>query len=78
VMKQRVVILGAGFGGLELTSILPEALADQVEITLIDQHDKFFFGYSKLDVMFGVRTSEAALIPYSRIAKPESFSVSKR
>jgi sulfide:quinone oxidoreductase len=69
-MKQRVIILGAGFGGLELTSILSEVLADQVEITLIDQHDKFFFGYSKLDVMFGVRTPESVLIPYSQIAKP--------
>lgn len=68
-MKLRVVILGAGFGGLELTSLLSESLGDQLNLTLIDQHDKFFFGYSKLDVMFGRKPSEAVLIPYSHIAK---------
>lgn len=68
-MKLRVIILGAGFGGLELTSILSESIGDQLDLTLIDQHDKFFFGYSKLDVMFGRKPPEAVLIPYSHIAK---------
>ncbi len=46
-MKLRVVVLGAGFGGLELTSILSDEIGDQLDLTLIDQHDRFFFGYSK-------------------------------
>jgi sulfide:quinone oxidoreductase len=53
----RVLVLGAGFGGLELTTRLSEELGDKAEITLIDKADGFVFGYSKLDVMFG-RTTE--------------------
>ena len=52
----RIVVLGAGFGGLELSSTLSEELGDEVDVTLIDASDAFVFGYSKLDVMFG-RTS---------------------
>ena len=54
-MKKQVVILGAGFGGLELVSRLSESVPDEVEITLIDKSDSFMFGFSKLDVMFGRR-----------------------
>jgi hypothetical protein len=38
-----VVILGAGFGGLELSSRLSAELADEVHVTLIDQSDSFIF-----------------------------------
>lgn len=68
-MRRRIVVLGAGFGGLELTTILAEALGEQLELTLIDRSDSFVFGFSKLDVMFGRTTSEAVRIPYSRIMK---------
>jgi sulfide:quinone oxidoreductase len=66
----RIVVLGAGFGGLELSTRLSEELAGEVEVTLIDQNDTFVFGYSKLDVMFGRRTAEEVRLPYRRIAKP--------
>ena len=33
----RVVVLGAGFGGLELTTRLSEELGDDVDVVLIDQ-----------------------------------------
>jgi sulfide:quinone oxidoreductase len=69
-MKTRVVVLGAGFGGLELTTVLSEALGDEVEVTLIDKNDSFVFGYSKLDVMFGRTTLDAVSLPYSEIVKP--------
>jgi sulfide:quinone oxidoreductase len=52
-MKTRVLVLGAGFGGLELTTILSETFGDAVDIVLIDKGDAFVFGFSKLDVMFG-------------------------
>ena len=52
-MNTRVLVLGAGFGGLELATTLSEALGDDVDVTLIDKNDAFVFGYSKLDVMFG-------------------------
>jgi len=65
-----VVILGAGFGGLELASELSERLGDGVEVTLIDKSDAFVFGYSKLDVMFGRSSLDAVRLPYGEIAKP--------
>jgi sulfide:quinone oxidoreductase len=66
----RVVVLGAGFGGLELSSTLSEELGDRVDVTLIDSSDAFVFGYSKLDVMFGRTTLDAVRLPYDAIAKP--------
>ena len=69
-MNLRVVVLGAGFGGLELSSMLSEALADRLDLTLIDKNDSFFFGFSKLDVMFGRKTPEAVRFAYSAINKP--------
>jgi sulfide:quinone oxidoreductase len=66
----RIVILGAGFGGLELATMLSEALGDSVEVTLIDKSDSFVFGFSKLDVMFGRTTPAAVRLAYREIAKP--------
>ncbi len=63
----RVVVLGAGFGGLEVSSILSGALPDRLDLTLIDKNDSFFFGLSKLNVMFGRKTSEAVRFAYSAI-----------
>ena len=69
-MTTHVVILGAGFGGLELSSRLSAELADEVHVTLIDQSDSFIFGFSKLDVMFGRRTMDEVRIPYRDITRP--------
>jgi sulfide:quinone oxidoreductase len=66
----RVVIAGAGFGGLELATLLSEGAPDQVDVVLIDKADSFVFGYSKLDVMFGRTTLEAVRLPYAAIDKP--------
>jgi sulfide:quinone oxidoreductase len=69
-MRTRVVVLGAGFAGLELATMLSEALGDRVDVTLIDKSDAFVFGYSKLDVMFGRTTLDAVRLAYREIAKP--------
>jgi sulfide:quinone oxidoreductase len=65
-----VLVLGAGFGGLELSTRLSEELGDLVEVTLIDRSDAFVFGFAKLDVMFGERTPEAVRLPYASITTP--------
>jgi sulfide:quinone oxidoreductase len=65
----RIVILGAGFGGLELAARLSDAVGDDLDCTLIDKADAFVFGYSKLDLLFGRTTAEAIRIPYSELAK---------
>ncbi len=69
-MSTRIVTLGAGFGGLELATMLSEALGDTVDVTVIDKNDSFVFGFSKLDVMFGRATPEVVRLPYGEIAKP--------
>jgi sulfide:quinone oxidoreductase len=69
-VKPRVVVLGAGFGGLELATSLSEALGEDVDVTLIDKNDSFVFGYSKLDVMFARTTLDAVRLAYRDIAKP--------
>ena len=69
-MQTRVVVLGAGFGGLELCTILSESLGNEVEVTLIDKGEAFVFGYSKLDVMFGRTSLESVRLPYKRFVKP--------
>ncbi|HEY5075914.1 MAG TPA: FAD-dependent oxidoreductase, partial [Acidimicrobiia bacterium] len=66
----RVLVLGAGFGGLELTTRLSEELGDDVEVVLIDQADGFVFGFSKLDVMFGRTVADAVHHPYRDVVKP--------
>lgn len=69
-MSTSVLVLGAGFGGLELSTRLSEELGDQVDVTLIDRADAFVFGFSKLDVMFGTRTSDAVRLRYADITTP--------
>ncbi|HXE44993.1 MAG TPA: FAD-dependent oxidoreductase [Conexibacter sp.] len=69
-MALRVLVLGAGFGGLELCTTLSDALGDEVEVTLVDKADAFVFGYSKLDVMFGRTTLDAVRLPYRDVVKP--------
>jgi len=62
--------LGAGFGGLELSTILSEAIGDSLDLTLIDKNDSFVFGFSKLDLMFGRATPDAVRLPYRNVVKP--------
>jgi NADPH-dependent 2,4-dienoyl-CoA reductase/sulfur reductase-like enzyme len=67
-MKKHVLILGAGFAGLELAAQLSESLQDEVRVTLLDQNDSFSFGFSKLDVMLGRRAAEDLRLYYREIS----------
>jgi len=66
-MGTSVLVLGAGFGGLELSSRLASELGDQVDITLIDRNDSFVFGFTKLEVMFGRRSPASVRHAYRDI-----------
>src|SRR5262249_60927521 len=70
LVKQRVLVLGAGFGGLEFSTLLSEALGDAIDVTIIDKSDAFVFGFSKLDLMFGRTTADAIRLPYAEFVKP--------
>jgi sulfide:quinone oxidoreductase len=66
----RILVLGAGFGGLELTTRLSESLGDDADVVLIDGAEDFVFGFSKLDVMFGRTSSDAVRHRYADVVKP--------
>lgn len=66
----RVVILGAGFGGLELSSRLSADFGDGISITLIDKNDGFVFGFSKFELMLGRQTLDQVKARYRDIVKP--------
>ena len=66
----RIVILGAGFGGLELATLLSEEFGRRAGVVLIDKSDGFIFGFSKLDVMFGRTTADHVVHRYTDVVKP--------
>ncbi|HZZ76611.1 MAG TPA: FAD-dependent oxidoreductase [Puia sp.] len=68
-MKLHVIVLGAGFGGLELSSLLSESIGGDLDLTLIDKSDTFYFGFSKLDVMFGRKSPDSVKIAYRNMIK---------
>jgi sulfide:quinone oxidoreductase len=67
---QHVLILGAGFGGLELATLLSTSLSDEVQVTIVDQNDSFIFGFSKLDVLVGRQSLDAVRLPYRDVSLP--------
>ena len=66
----HVVILGAGFGGLELSARLSAAFGDGIKVTLIDKNDAFVFGFSKFELMFGRSSRDDVSSYYKTIEKP--------
>jgi len=66
----RVVILGAGFGGLELATLLSQEFGQDADVVLIDQADGFVFGFSKLDVMFGRASEKHVVHRYVDVVQP--------
>jgi sulfide:quinone oxidoreductase len=69
-MGERVVVLGAGFGGLELCTMLSELLGEGADVTLIDKSDAFVFGFSKLDIMFRHAAPDSVRMYYKDLVKP--------
>jgi sulfide:quinone oxidoreductase len=68
-VSKHVLILGAGFGGLELATKLSETIADAVRVTLIDRNDSFYFGFSKLEVMLGRQSADDVRLYYRDFEK---------
>jgi sulfide:quinone oxidoreductase len=67
---KTVLILGAGFAGLELATMLSSEVPDEVDVTIVDSSDAFVFGFSKLDLMFGRQDLDGVRLPYSQLDKP--------
>src|SRR6476619_5810852 len=68
-MKRHVLILGAGFAGLELATRLSETILDAVRVTLLDRNDSFYFGFSKLEVMLGRQSADDVRLYYRDFEK---------
>ena len=68
-MRRHVVIVGAGFAGLELATRLSDTLGDAILVTLVDRNDSFYFGFSKLDVLLGRHAADDVLLHYRDIAE---------
>ena len=66
----RILILGAGFGGLELSTRLSEEFGESVDVVLVDRSDGFVFGFSKLDVMFGRVSAPHVVHSFADVVKP--------
>lgn len=66
----RVLVLGAGFGGLELSARLSEELGSDIEVVLVDRSPGFVFGFHKLDVMFGRAAAEEVVHRYAGLDRP--------
>ena len=72
-MGKQILILGAGFGGLEAATNLREKLDDSYDITLIDKNDSFIIGFTKFDVMFGRRSAEQVKSYYRNLARSPAY-----
>ena len=73
----RVLMLSAGFDGLELATMVTQQYGAAVELTLIDRTEGFIFGFSKLDVMFGRVRPERVLHRYADMINPGCWPASR-
>jgi sulfide:quinone oxidoreductase len=62
--KKRILVLGGGFGGLEAATLLAP---HGYEVTLIDKADGFAIGFTKFDLMLGIRTYDEIQDRYENI-----------
>ena len=60
---KRIVILGAGFGGLACANLLRESLSSEHQITVFDKKDYFLMGFVNLWILNGKRTLEGSKTP---------------
>ena len=63
-----ILILGAGFGGLEVAAQLSEA--GVTDVVVIDAADGFTFGFSKLEVLLGRATPADVKHSYGDVRLP--------
>ena len=64
---KRIVILGAGFGGLACANLLRESLSSEHQITVFDKKDYFLMGFVNLWILNGKRTFEGSKTPLSNL-----------
>jgi sulfide:quinone oxidoreductase len=68
-MKKRIVILGAGIGGVATAMELSKTLGDQHEIVLVDKEEHYRFAPSYLWLIVGKRELDQLSIPIKGIER---------
>src|SRR6185503_3970618 len=66
-MGKRILILGAGFGGLAAASELRKALGQDHRVIVIDRKKSFMMGLVKLWILEGTRKLEESQTPLDRL-----------
>src|SRR5688572_25750317 len=66
-MGKKILILGAGFGGLCISNILRKILDDTHDIIVIDKKDYFIMGLTNLWILDGRRKLENSKIPLTNL-----------
>jgi sulfide:quinone oxidoreductase len=64
------VVIGAGFGGLEVATRLAEQAGDRVDVVIVDRSPGFTFGFAKLDMMFRGVPLEQIVHGYDGVGGP--------
>ncbi len=64
---KRIVILGAGFGGLACAHLLRKNLSQEHHITVIDKKDYFLMGFVNLWILYGNRNLIESKIALSNL-----------
>lgn len=65
--EKRILILGAGFGGLTCANLLRKNLSRQHRITIIDKNTHFIMGIVNLWILNGSRTLQESRIDLKRL-----------
>ncbi|HEY9386657.1 MAG TPA: FAD/NAD(P)-binding oxidoreductase [Nitrososphaeraceae archaeon] len=67
--RKRILILGAGFGGLTVASLLRKGLSlpEQHQIMVIDKKDYFMMGLVNLWILNGTRRLEDSKVPLNKL-----------
>ena len=65
---KRILILGAGFGGLTAANILRENLSNVHKIIVIDKNKSFMMGLVNLWILYGTRKLQDSFIPLANLA----------
>jgi sulfide:quinone oxidoreductase len=63
----RILILGAGFGGLTAANILRKNLSNVHKITVIDKNKSFMMGLVNLWILYGTRKLQDSFIPLANL-----------
>jgi len=67
IAKKRILILGAGFGGLVSANLLRKNLTDEYQITVVDKRQYYMMGLVNLWILSGTRSLTNSRVPLNKL-----------